>query len=186
MRDGVCSEQTTSAPRMSESGFGSWPTLRSTDGERGERGDLIQAVRGNSNSHFRLPTLTASSYGNSQGGGMGRTGPVRMSLQSMAAKGMPPTLTVDGNYNRKGASNTSGDGLATALKRWPTLTANEAKNNGGPARHERNSPPLDAVIGGPLNPTWCEWLMGFPLGWTDCAPLEMHKFRQWLRLHGDY
>jgi hypothetical protein len=24
---------------------------------------------------------------------------------------------------------------------------------------------------GKLNPTWVEWLMGFPLGWTDCAAL---------------
>jgi hypothetical protein len=23
---------------------------------------------------------------------------------------------------------------------------------------------------GSLNPTWVEWLMGFPLGWTDCEP----------------
>ena len=27
---------------------------------------------------------------------------------------------------------------------------------------------LFGAIGG-LNPTWVEWLMGFPLGWTDCA-----------------
>jgi hypothetical protein len=26
--------------------------------------------------------------------------------------------------------------------------------------------------GGSLNPTWVEWLMGFPLGWTDCEPSE--------------
>jgi len=25
---------------------------------------------------------------------------------------------------------------------------------------------------GPPNPTWQEWLMGFPLGWTDLEPLE--------------
>ena len=25
---------------------------------------------------------------------------------------------------------------------------------------------------GKLNPTWVEWLMGFPLGWTDLKPLE--------------
>jgi hypothetical protein len=24
-----------------------------------------------------------------------------------------------------------------------------------------------SAIGGKLNPTWVEWLMGFPLGWTD-------------------
>jgi hypothetical protein len=23
------------------------------------------------------------------------------------------------------------------------------------------------ISGGQLNPTWVEWLMGFPLGWTD-------------------
>ena len=27
--------------------------------------------------------------------------------------------------------------------------------------------------GGQLNPTWVEWLMGFPLEWTACEPSEM-------------
>ena len=30
--------------------------------------------------------------------------------------------------------------------------------------------------GGKLNPTWTEWLMGWPLGWTDLKPLEMDKY----------
>jgi hypothetical protein len=30
----------------------------------------------------------------------------------------------------------------------------------------------DPIVGGQLNPTWVEWLMGFPLGWTDCEDLE--------------
>jgi len=29
---------------------------------------------------------------------------------------------------------------------------------------------------GQLNPTWVEWLMGWPLEWTDLKPLEMDKF----------
>ena len=41
-----------------------------------------------------------------------------------------------------------------------------------------------AAIGGTLNPTWVEWLMGWPLGWTDLKPLEMDKFRQWQEKHG--
>jgi hypothetical protein len=29
---------------------------------------------------------------------------------------------------------------------------------------------LATQVGGKLNPTWVEWLMGFPLGWTDLEP----------------
>jgi hypothetical protein len=32
--------------------------------------------------------------------------------------------------------------------------------------------------GGSLNPTWVEWLMGWPLGWTACEPSEMDRFRR--------
>jgi hypothetical protein len=39
-------------------------------------------------------------------------------------------------------------------------------------------------IGGSLNPTWVEWLMGWPLGWTDCVASAMDRFHQWLLSHG--
>jgi hypothetical protein len=35
-----------------------------------------------------------------------------------------------------------------------------------------------------LNPTWVEWLMGWPLEWTDLKPLEMDKYQQWRQQHG--
>ena len=34
---------------------------------------------------------------------------------------------------------------------------------------------MGAGNGGKLNPTWVEWLMGWPLGWTDLKPLVMDK-----------
>jgi hypothetical protein len=37
---------------------------------------------------------------------------------------------------------------------------------------------------GQLNPPWVEWLMGWPIGWTDLKPLVMDKFQQWLDSHG--
>lgn len=48
-------------------------------------------------------------------------------LMSEIASGLLPTPTVCGDYNRKGASKHSGDGLATALKSGmlPTLRANK-------------------------------------------------------------
>ena len=42
----------------------------------------------------------------------------------------------------------------------------------------------DPNSGGQLNPTWVEWLMGWPLGWTDLKPLETDKFQAWLHSHG--
>lgn len=61
MRSGECSERITPELYTSEKESGFWPTVRASDGERGGRGDLIQAVRGNQNSHFKpYPTPTAS------------------------------------------------------------------------------------------------------------------------------
>ena len=66
----------------------------------------------------------------------------------------------------------------------PTPTVQDSKNNGGPSQHKRKTKPLNAAIGGKLNPTWVEWLMGWPIGHTDCEPLETDKFLRWLRSHG--
>lgn len=33
------------------------------------------------------------------------------------------------------------------------------------------------AVGGSLNPTWVEWLMGWPLGWTDCGASATAKSR---------
>jgi len=39
-------------------------------------------------------------------------------------------------------------------------------------------------------PDYCpelpEWVMGWPIGWTDLKPLETDRFHQWLLLHGKY
>jgi hypothetical protein len=37
---------------------------------------------------------------------------------------------------------------------------------------------LSMVAGGPLNPTWVEWLMGFPIGWTELPPSATPSFRR--------
>lgn len=49
------------------------PSIRASDADKGGRGDLIQAVRGNENSHFkkRLPTVRTQSK---SGGGSGLDG----------------------------------------------------------------------------------------------------------------
>jgi len=68
---------------------------------------------------------------------------------------------------------------AVALSPWPTPTARDWKSGkASDATHDRNSRPLSEVVGGSLNPTWVEWLMGFPLGWTDSKPSETPSSRK--------
>ena len=49
---------------------------------------------------------------------------------------------------------------------------------------ESNTPAPNRL--GLLNPAFSEWLMGWPIEWTDLKPLETDKFRQWLRSHGEH
>jgi hypothetical protein len=45
---------------------------------------------------------------------------------------------------------------------------------------------LEAAIGGYPNPPWTEWLMGWPMSWTDTKGSAMAKFQQWSASHGIY
>ena len=101
---------------------------------------------------------------------------------------MWPTPTVCGNHNRKGASATSGDGLATAVKKFPTPTAGAdcfGAWGGSNARAQMKKLVSESELYGPLNPMWVEWLMGWPLGWTDLKPLETDKSHCVQQKHGD-
>lgn len=49
----------------------------------------------------------------------------------------------------------------------PTPTKNDAKNTGSASRRRRRTVPLDGLARGPLNPSWIEWIMGWPIGATD-------------------
>lgn len=129
-------------------------------------------------------------------------------LDAMAREGWWPTPSVKGNYNRKGASAKSGDGLATAVSKaetekpiFPTPTQTDAHKgyasppgetndrgrqtlsgavNAGfktptaaPFSHGGSGGELHKQVapnGGPLNPPWVAWLMGFPIDWTSLPP----------------
>ena len=82
--------------------------------------------------------------------------------------------------------NGMGIQLGIAVKLWPTPKSSPS----GPDFARANRPgsggddlataaARDPQAGGSLNPTWVEWLMGWPLGWTDCAPLEMAGYHRW-------
>ena len=71
-----------------------------------------------------------------------------------------------------------GSGLSKHAKMFPTPTVQDGENDGGPSQYKRHSIPLNAIVKdspqttGSLNPTWVEWLMGFPLEWTNLKDSE--------------
>jgi hypothetical protein len=69
--------------------------------------------------------------------------------------------------------------------RWPTPTSRDHKDTGDsilngtvPVNGLLGRAVGPSTIGGALNPTWVEWLMGFPLGWTDCGPSATRSSRR--------
>lgn len=57
-----------------------------------------------------------------------------------------PTITVCGNWNRKGASQNSGDGLATALRKLPTLLCSDGDHGGPNARDSSGRYSLSGAV----------------------------------------
>lgn len=108
-------------------------------------------------------------------------------LETVLGRGTWPTPTkadADGGSGSDGREG--GLNLRTAVHRqiFPTPTVNDSKNDNPPSQALRNTPPLNVVVGGQMNPMWVEWLMGWPLGWTDLHVSAMDRFRQWCDSHG--
>lgn len=127
-----------------------------------------------------LPTPVATEHCSNVGGSQGRVGKVRYTLIGMAryAKWPIPTPTVNdsrGGRNktarRKNPASKHHDGMTLVdyVTMFPTPRASDS--TGGPWKKALSRPEgcslRDVIHGGPLNPTWVEWLMGFPAGWTD-------------------
>jgi hypothetical protein len=81
--------------------------------------------------------------------------------------------------------------LQRAVRMWPTPNARDYKGSPGQGSrdaggHQSSLPAsVKASEGsGSLNPTWVEWLMGFPLGWTALEPSETPSSRKSSRSSG--
>ena len=106
-----------------------------------------------------------------------------------AAVNLWPTPMASDAERTSGTFGRGNQTLAGAARSWPTPCARDWKSsNASKETMSKNARPLNETVtngaGGQLNPTWVEWLMGWPLGWTDLMPLATDRFRQWLQQHG--
>ena len=139
-----------------------WGLMR--DGECWEQRTLEQTIRGTESGSLE-------------------NWPTPRSCSAMAA-----TITPESAWNEKRNPNLE---TIVGQRMFPTPTTRDYKGaNGfettkrkiadGQRAHMGQLPNViqhleQRPIGGTLNPNWVEWLMGWPLGWTDLKPLEMDK-----------
>jgi hypothetical protein len=91
----------------------------------------------------------------------------------------PCTTGIDGGSNSRKA-------LKKRMETYPTPNAGMYRNLNYNKelcfkRAEKHQTDLAMVsvmqFGGQLNPAWAEWLMGWPVQWTELKPLETDKCR---------
>ena len=95
------------------------------------------------------------------------------SLPTLIPQMWPTPKVSAGDYTRdggkKGAERPT---LSGAVKLWPTARAairgrgKHRGDNRSRIEDEVHNPSRGSVGSGTLNPTWVEWLMGFPIDWT--------------------
>ncbi len=113
------------------------------------------------------PTPCATDYK-----GSGKTGQLRDRLDYAVERGATKSKVYFPTPGTTGMSNGSGN----------CEKINQLHKQGHVTEVERRS--MRSGNGGKLNPNWVEWLMGWPVGWTDLKPLETGKFQKWLEQHG--
>ena len=141
---------------------------------------LVHHTKGTGYSLWRTPTANDAKQGN---------GPSQLKRDSLTGQVLRmnwPTPTVDdsNNVTRKSGAfqSLTRKVMEAETMKWPTPQANswgatghrnqlqKQVDNGTITAEEKAA--MSSGNGGKLNPTWVEWLMGFPLGWTDLEHSE--------------
>jgi hypothetical protein len=155
------------------------------------RPPLVRITREIVSGLLPTPRASRSSYNYSHG-------KIVYNLPGMARFNLWPTPTVNDaqNSNLAPSQLKRRSLIGEIMRSFPTPSANGFGNEGSRkilkdrvedgtiCPDEKRK--MEAGHGGQLNPNWVEWLMGWPIGWTDLQPLAMDKYRTWLELHGNY
>lgn len=123
------------------------------------------------------PTPTAEPYGSSQNGINGKGGAhERPSAATPSLERMSHSFRPDLPNSTRGDASSPSDPTSRPLWQTPHGIANTDQHGhtaGGGGEFHKQAMAFDPTpttgAKAKLNPQFVEWLMGFPIGWTDCA-----------------
>ena len=175
MRNGECWERRMWERRTKGTGYGFWPTPVAHDDGKTPEAHMRMKANMKGGARHKPTSLTVMVKGVERG-----MWPTPAARDSKGANSRE-------HCEKNGTGRKHMDQLANAVVhpdlRYPTPKTNGFCGGSGAAAKIRQNEDLSteekrsmlAGNGGQLNPTWVEWLMGWPLGWTDLKPLGMDK-----------
>lgn len=191
-RAGYVYRHPTSERPINATDFGLWPTPTVT-GNNNRPGASKKAGWGLSTAAKLWTTPAASDA--TRGGRItpAMTG-TSLAQQVNTPSHWPTPLASDWKRNgAPGDHRRNSPSLGAMVQLWPTPNASDANKWSNQTLADRIAKKqqvrLNTAVspeggkGGQLNPTWVEWLMGWPTGWTDLKPLAMARFHEWQRQH---
>ena len=167
MLSGVLWERTTLPRLTSGTGSGSWPTPACRDhqptnnNETLEQGRFVDQLPNKVKMiEQNIPTPNARDWKDS----------TQKSSMSALEAGSQMTL---GRYVHKYPTPAASDNRDRGHMGMPSIKRRVEKGK------QINLSMSVSDISGALNPTWVEWLMGWPIGWTSMDAIEELDWRDW-------
>ena len=197
----VCLQRKKSVRRINASASSSWPTVTATDASVSSARPPEKMIRKDGRNVLRTPSLAETVM---QPGDFPYT---KQDLQARKAGKDYRTARVQWPTPRAqepgSTSATHGSGLAETAKAWPTPMARDWKDSPGmndrpngqislpkmafqSGHQSQDSTSVGKLSPMRLNPLFTEWLMGWPIGWTDFEPVGMAWCHWWQRMHSSF
>lgn len=152
MRSGIVYQLQPSAPLIGVTEYGLWPTPQAHDAATPKSPEQLEAAK----------ARALAKHGR----------PMGFSNLNERVQMWPTPRATDGSHGGRVTERKGREGgnliEAVSARMFPTPTARDWRSGKASlATMERNARPLSEAIGGSLNPTWVEWLQGFPPNWTE-------------------
>ena len=188
----VCLQRKKSVQRIRESDCLSWPTPIASDATVGEIIGKEDTYRQTSTGTLRKINRNGKdgSLGLARTAKMWRT-PIGSDAQGglMSEKSLAKGMMKLRDHSVQATKNWA------IPARWATVIARDAKHENAASNYPTNSKlglqaPRSTINGDlsqlTLNPVFCEWLMGLPIGWTECEPVGTAWCRWWQLMRSQY